>query len=48
MKKEKGKGQKAAGVSIHPDESELLGNRLLPQGCTAKRKKPPFEGGYGG
>ena len=49
MKKEKGKGEKAAGASIHPDESELLGNRLLPAGPqTATLKAPPFEGGLRG
>jgi len=49
MKKEKGIGKKAAGASILPDESGLLGNRLLPAGPqTATIKAPPFEGGYGG
>jgi len=49
MKKEKGKGEKAAGASIRPDESGPLSNRLLPAGPqTAKIKVPPFEGGYGG
>jgi len=50
MKNEKGEGEKGAGASIRPDESGLLGNRLLPAGPqTATRKvPPPFEGGYGG
>ncbi len=44
MKKEKGKGEKSAGASIHPDESGPLGNRLFPAGLqTATRKRPPFE-----
>jgi len=45
MKKEKGKGQKAAGASIHPDESELLGNRLPPR---AVNQSPPLRGATGG
>jgi len=51
MKKEKRKRiwRKAAGTSIRPDKSGLLGNRLLSTGPqTAKLKEPPFEGGYGG
>jgi len=49
MKKEKGRGEKSAGASIRPDESELLGNRLLPAGPqTATIKAPPFEGGHRG
>jgi len=49
MKKEKGEGEKAAGASIHPDESDLLGNRLLPAGPqTAKLKSPPLRGATGG
>jgi len=49
MKNEKGERKKAAGASIHPDESGPLGNRLLPAGPqTATIKAPPFEGGYGG
>jgi len=49
MKNEKGKGQKAAGASIRPDESELLGNRLLlPGPQTAKLKSPPLRGATGG
>jgi len=49
MKKEKGEGEKAAGASIHPDESGPLGNRLLPAGPqTAIIRVPPFEGGYRG
>jgi len=43
MKKEKGEREKAAGASIHPDESGPLGNRLLPTGPqTATRKSPPL------
>jgi len=45
MKKEKGEGEKAAGASIHPDESGPLGNRLLPAGTI---KVPLFEGGHRG
>jgi len=49
MKKEKGEGEKAAGASIRPDESELLGNRLLPAWPqTAKLKSPPLRGATGG
>ncbi len=49
MKKEKGEGEKAAGASIRPDESELLGNRLLPAGLqTTTIKKPPLRGAIGG
>jgi len=37
------------GASIRPDESGLLGNRLLPAGPqTAKLKEPSFEGATGG
>jgi len=45
MKKEKGDREKAAGASIHPDESGPLGNQLPPR---AVNQSPPFEGGYGG
>jgi hypothetical protein len=49
MKKEKGEGEKAAGASIRPDKSGLLGNRLFPaMPQTAKLKSPPLRGGYGG
>jgi len=49
MKKEKGKKKKAAGASILPDESELLGNRLHPQGCKPPQsKRPPLRGATGG
>jgi len=47
-KRKKEKGKRPPVPRYFPTNRNYSATGFSPQGCTAKRKKPPFEGGYGG